>query len=358
MDLLVKRDDLHTCRVDDTPPPTAGELAEGHVLLRIDRFGLTANNITYAVTGDRLRYWDFFPAPAGWGKVPAWGFADVIASRHPGVYPGERYYGYLPMATHLVVAPGHVGKSGFVDAAPHRATLPAVYNQYSRTSTDPGYELAHEDAQILLRPLFLTSFMLDDFLADAAFWQAKAVVISSASSKTAYALAFLLSRREGHPGIIGLTSRANVPFVESLGCYDRVVAYDEMATIPNDIPVVYADMAGSATVRSAVHHHFGEQLVYSAAVGASHWEDFKPTGDLPGAKPTFFFAPDRIKQRLADWGPGGIELRQADAWRAFVLPLGEWMQVVRLSGAAELQRVYLEMLDGRSRPDEGYVLSL
>jgi hypothetical protein len=271
---------------------------------------------------------------------------------------GERYYGYLPMGTHLVVQPGHVGKSGFGDAAPHRQPLPAVYNQYTRTSSDPSYLADHEDAQILLRPLFITSFMLDDFLADHAMFGAKAVVISSASSKTSYALAFLLSRRADRPVIIGLTSAGNVDFVRGLGCYDYVVAYDAIATLPTDQPIIYADMAGSASVRSTVHRHFGQQVVHSAAVGAAHWEDFKPTGDLPGAKPTFFFAPDQIKKRLVDWGPGGIEQRQAAAWRDFLEPLASWMKVTRATGADELQRLYLEMLDGQSRPDVGYVISL
>ena len=58
-DFLVRRDDLRTCRVADSATP---ELEEGQALLRVQRFGLTANNITYAVFGDGMRYWDFFPA--------------------------------------------------------------------------------------------------------------------------------------------------------------------------------------------------------------------------------------------------------------------------------------------------------
>lgn len=69
-DFLVRRDDLRTCRVAESATP---EPEDGQALLRVERFGLTANNITYAVFGDGMKYWDFFPAQDGWGRVPMWG---------------------------------------------------------------------------------------------------------------------------------------------------------------------------------------------------------------------------------------------------------------------------------------------
>ncbi len=62
MDFEVKRADVHECRVADEQPP---DLAPGQALLRVDAFALTTNNITYAVMGDALRYWDFFPTRDG-----------------------------------------------------------------------------------------------------------------------------------------------------------------------------------------------------------------------------------------------------------------------------------------------------
>ena len=43
MDFLVARDDLHRCRFDDGE---AAELQAGQATLRVERFGLTSNNIT------------------------------------------------------------------------------------------------------------------------------------------------------------------------------------------------------------------------------------------------------------------------------------------------------------------------
>ena len=51
-DVEVRRDDFRATRVV--------EGAEG--IVRIDRFALTANNVTYAVMGDALSYWQFFAA--------------------------------------------------------------------------------------------------------------------------------------------------------------------------------------------------------------------------------------------------------------------------------------------------------
>src|SRR5262245_48931720 len=195
VDFLVRRDDLRTTRFA-APAPDRLDPADGQVLLRVDEFAFTANNITYAVAGDLLSYWNFFPAETGWGRVPVWGFADAVASRCEGVREGARLYGYYPMSTHLVVQPVHANESGFIDGAAHRASMAGAYNQYRAT----GAELASaggEEAQMLLQPLFVTAFLIDDFLAENRFFAARAVVLSSASSKTSFALAHQLALRAG-----------------------------------------------------------------------------------------------------------------------------------------------------------------
>src|SRR3984885_4991141 len=88
-DFIVARNDLQQCKTIETRPPDAAQLPDGALLIRIDRFAFTANNITYAVLGDQLKYWQLFPAPEGFGNIPVWGFGDVIASRHPGISQGE-----------------------------------------------------------------------------------------------------------------------------------------------------------------------------------------------------------------------------------------------------------------------------
>src|SRR6218665_968723 len=164
--------------------------APGEIVVKLNRLSLTTNNITYAAFGDSMNYWDFFPTfEAGWGHVPVWGFADVLSSQVEGVAVGERFYGYFPIASHLRMQPERVSERGFYDGTEHRQKLVSAYNQYTRCSWDTYYSPATENLQILLKPLFLTSSMLADFLQDNDFFGATRLVFSSASSKTAFATA-------------------------------------------------------------------------------------------------------------------------------------------------------------------------
>jgi uncharacterized protein DUF2855 len=354
VDFLVAKDDLHRCRFAQAEQ---GQLGAGQALLSVDAFGLTANNITYAMFGERMSYWDFFPAEQGWGRVPVWGFAEVLESRHEELEAGTRVYGYLPPSSTLTVAPARVEPHGFIDGSAHRAALPAAYNAYARVDADPVYDAGTEDQQMLLRPLFFTSWLIDDFLADSGLLSAEVVVLSSASSKTASALAFLLhSRASGE--VLGLTSPRGADFTRALGVYDEVVAYAEISSLaPRS--AVYVDMAGNAEVRSAVHSVYGAQLKHSAVVGATHYDKLgELPADLPGPRPTFFFAPDRVAKRAREWGREGLAERIAEAWHPYVEWTEGWLEVLHGSGEEDVQRAYLDLLDGRVDPAKAHVLSL
>jgi hypothetical protein len=353
-DFLVKRDDLRRCRVVESAAPDPGP---GEALLRVERFGLTANNVTYAVMGEAMSYWDFFPAEDGWGRVPMWGFAEVERSETEGVEAGTRVYGYLPPSSHLLVAPVDADDGSFVDGSPHRAALPSAYHRYLATGSDPFYGPGTEEVQMLLRPLFFTSFLIDDQLADEGLTERGPIVLSSASSKTAIAAAFLLARRDGVKPI-GLTSPRNAEFAAGLGIYDEVVAYDAIATLPRR-PATYVDVAGDGGVRAAVHSHYGDELARSMAVGVTHWEELGAAGgELPGPAPTFFFAPDRVVKRSRDWGRADLEQRVADAWHPFCEWAGGWLEMRRGSGFDAVRDAYLDVLEGRVEPRAAHVISL
>jgi hypothetical protein len=347
--LEVRKDDLRTTRHVDDGTPVAGD---GEAVLRVDRFAITANNVTYAAFGAAMRYWDFFPASEeGWGRVPVWGHAEVIESTVDALPVGQRVYGYLPMAAHLVVRPDRVTANGFVDASEHRAALPPVYNQYQRVEpSDTERETA------ILRPLFTTSFLLDDWLDDDDCFGARTVILGSASSKTALGLAFLLSRREGIE-VIGLTSPRNEEFVQRVGYYDAALRYDAIDDLDPGTPSVFVDMGGSAPARVALHTRLGFSLKASCMVGATHWEDPPDASELPGPQPSFFFAPDRVVKRREDWGAAGFEERVEDAWSAFLASVAGWLRVEERHGPDELEATWREVLDGRTPPDVGYVVS-
>jgi hypothetical protein len=357
-DFIVARNDLQQSKTIETQLPDAAQLPDGALLIKINRFAFTANNITYAVLGDQLKYWQLFPAPESFGNIPVWGFGDVIASRHPGISEGESLFGYFPMATHLVVEAADVGKRGLRDAAAHRQGVAPVYNAYARISGDAAYAGRQGDYQALLRPLFMLSFLVDDFLAENEFYGARSVMLSSASSKTAFGLAHLLHTLRKDVRVIGLTSAANTDFVGSLGCYDEVVTYDRVTSMPSDRPVAFVDMAGNSALRETLHRHFGEQMKYSGRIGLTHRGTSPDEPPLPGAKPVWFFAPDQIRKRAKEWGPGGIETRFGHAWSGFAPMLDSWLHVIEGKGPATVKQVYLDTLNGRVPPDQGHILSL
>ena len=107
----------------------------------------------------------------------------MIASRHPGITVGERLFGYFPMATHLVIEAADVTKRGLRDAAAHRQNVAPVYNAYARVSGEPAFAGRQGDYQALLRPLFMLSFLVDDYLNEHEFYGTRSVMPSSAHSR-------------------------------------------------------------------------------------------------------------------------------------------------------------------------------
>lgn len=357
-DFVVARNDLQQCKFIETMLPDAATLPDDALLVKIERFAFTANNITYAVLGDQLKYWQLFPAPENFGNIPVWGFGEVIASRHPGIAIGERLFGYFPMATHLVIEAADVGKRGLRDAAAHRQGVAPVYNAYARVSGDPAFEGRQGDYQALLRPLFMLSFLVEDHLNENEFYGARRVMLSSASSKTAFGLAHLLHTRHRDIRVIWLTSAANADFVRSLGCYDEVVSYDRVTSLPSDQPVAFVDMAGNSELRATLHRHFGDMTRYSGRIGLTHRSSSPDEPELPGAKPAWFFAPDQIRKRAKDWGPGGIDIRFGAAWQGFAPMLDRWLTVIEGRGEGPVMQVYRDTLAGRVPPEQGHILTL
>lgn len=354
--LQVQRRDLKQARVVTAPltPPQPGE-----VVASIDRFALTANNVSYAVTGESIGYWGFFPVDETWGLVPVWGFATVTASACPEIAVGERLYGFFPMASHVTLQPGKVSGPGFMDMAAHRHDLPALYNRYSRLAGEPAAVAALGDARALLFPLFATSWVLADYLEDNAAFGASQVLIASASSKTAFGLAWMLTREpEGRRRVIGLTSAGNLDFTRSLGLYDEVVAYEDIAGLPAGEPSVLVDMSGSGAVLQAVDDRLGASVMANVLVGATHWDAGRRHGTLKGAAPAFFFAPAQFAKREADWGPGVAMRRAMEASARIAADAGARLEVRHLQGPDAARAAWRDLLDGRTPPQAGLMLSL
>ena len=344
----------------------APALQPGWARLAVRRVSITTNNVTYALFGERMSYWQFFPTTHdGFGIVPVWGFADVVDSTVPELAVGTRVFGYWPLADAVDLQPTKVSSSGFIDGAAHRAALPSTYNRYT---TAPSNAPAQTEAALaIMRPLFGTAFLLTDFLQDSDWFGARQLVLSSASSKTAYATAWcareLLGQGQGSAlRVIGLTSRGNLDFVRGLGFYDDVLAYDEVASIDATQPTVFCDFSGSAEQRAQLHHHLRDALRHSAVIGATQFSTGSREAPLPGAKPTFFFAPDRRRKRLDDWGPALLMQRVEDSQHRFLRQMlsgsTPGLRIVGHSGLAAARDVMAELARGRIDPALGHVIDV
>jgi hypothetical protein len=357
--LMTRKSDLGETLMDAVDAPEPGE---GEVVLALDRFSLTTNNITYAAYGDSIGYWKVFPTGRDdYGLMPVWGFADVVASRAEGIAVGARVFGYFPMADTLVVQAEKISKGGFADAAPWRKAVPDIYNRYVLCAADANYDAALENPEALFRPLFITSYTAVDFLREHDFFGAKQVVVSSASSKTAYGAAWCMAGDDVR--LLALTGARNRAFVEGLGAYQAVYGYDEIERLPTGVPTLYLDLAGDPELRRRVHARFGADLTYDCLVGSTQGDAF-PTDDpeLVGPKPEFFFAATCLDAHRERGTLRAFYERFFADQRAFfervVDPAAPWIRIVEHQGLDAAAKVVRALADGVSDAAEGAVVRL
>lgn len=340
-----------------------GPVKDGHIRVRLTSFALTANNVTYMATGDLIGYWKFFDPQAygiegeNIGRMPVWGFADITTSRVDGLDVGTRIYGFFPPTDYFDMQPAKINENGFMDGAAHRRPLHPIYNHYTLTQNDPSFGGTHDALQPILRPLFTTSFLIDDFLAREDFFGAEQILLLSASSKTALGTAFCLSQR-GNIKVAGLTSLRNKGFVRSTRFYNKVETYDTITDLNPDIKTAIVDMAGNGTVSKIIYDHFEENIVYNCMVGKSHWEGERPPKISAGAPPVMFFAPDQAKQRMKDWGADGFAKNLGARWIPFLGSAKDWMSVNQHNGVDEFTTLYHTLLRGDVAADEGHLIQI
>jgi NADPH:quinone reductase-like Zn-dependent oxidoreductase len=355
-ELWIDRDDIRQSKIvqrELTP------LKEGEVRVAIDKFGLTSNNVSYAVTGASIGYWGYYPAEQNWVKVPVWGCADVVESNYDDVPVGERLYGFFPMASHADLLPGNIMGDQFTDTAVHRQQLPALYNQYRRTKAEPDFLTQMENERCLYFPLFITSYVISDYLIDNDFFGAEQVVIGSVSSKTGFGLAQILKQAENSSRkVIGVTSSANKDFVARLECCDQIVEYGNEQQVDASRPTAYVDMSGDLRLTQALHNHCGDNLVESCIVGGTHWEEGGRPTELPGAKPRFFFAPSQIAKRDEDWGAGVVMAKAAESSAQIAKRVAAQTTIEWTRDAQSLQSLWLDILDNKVSGSRGQMVTL
>jgi len=356
--LLVRRGDPGQHGLATLP---IAPLRAGEALFRIERFGLSSNNVTYAALGETFHYNRFFPVPdpvrgRDWACLPAWGIARVVASEVDALPVGERVYGYFPAAGHCTLAPAAPTPGGF---RVERAQIPpafAFYNLYSRCATDPFHVVANEALMVVLRPLFLTGFLIADYLKLHEGFGAATVLVSSAASKTAFGAAWAL-RAAGGMRVLGLASPRSRALAQAFGLYDEVLEYDALDALPADVPLVYVDLAGSTDLRARLHARLGAKLALALSVGQTHWQQghYGASGDAPMPSEVFF-APGWIARRRKEAGAPFLAA-MLDGWHRQFDAAARHFPVREAFGAQAVAREYDALARGVSDPSRAPVLS-
>jgi len=358
--LQVKRNAFSKNRLVEIP---AGEmeLSQGDILVKIEKFGYTANNITYAVAGDTIGYWQFFPPVGddteGWGVIPVWGFAKVVESKVEAIPVGERLFGYFPPARFLKMQATNVKPHAFVDGTEHRAQLPMTYNRYTRVQQEPGYDSTWDNERMVLWPLHMTAYFLWDNLKENNWYGAEQVVILSASSKTSTGLAYALQADDDAPKIIGITSSHNLSTVQGMQLYDQAISYDNSTTIKN-VPTAIVDMSGNQKVMAALHTYLGDHMKFTLRVGLTHWKDGKAQEGIINSRSKFFFAPTQVQKRLKEWGPAQYSQKVNSFLQAAAAKTKSWLQFKTIDGLEELAAIHPAVCEGKIPPNEGLIVEL
>lgn len=319
------------------------------VLLAVDRFSLATNNLGYALLGDVLKSWDAYPSPTpGWGRVPVWGAARVLAAPESVAQVGTTVTGYLPMATHVAVRAESTDSGLLTLDEPRNGMLP-IYRHLALDRAPASWDAHQIDVDTVMLAVFpFASVLAHDLLRDSA----RTVVVSSASSRSAAALSRLLADRD--VDVIGLTSARNRAAVDSMGTYHRVLSYDDIDALPDATDVVYVDVAGAAEVTAAVHRRLGTRVTSSIVVGGTHVRSWP--AESRGPEVTVFNTGDREQQLAAEIGRAAIEEMYLDARRTLVEWASPWLQVTRMDGLTAAGETWLAIAAGRSNPLSAVVI--
>jgi len=357
----VKKTDFTQTRIVNNPNLTVNTpLETNEIIVEIENFALTANNITYAVLGDKLGYWQFFPASDNddeqWGIIPVWGFANVVVSNSDEISVGEKLFGYFPPASLLKIQASNIKSQRLIDGSEHRKLLPPGYNVYRRVSNESGYNPNFDDQRMLLFPLHITSYCLWDYLKDNHWFEAEQVIIISASSKTSIGLAYGLNEDETAPLVIGMTSNNNTEFVNKLGVYQQVISYNDIEKINKNIKTVIVDMSGNTQQLRKIDEHLNGNLQHCIQVGLTHWDEAQAEFPFKNTSSEMFFAPGHIQKRVAEWGPKVFESHSMDFMTNSAEHSANWLNFTHLNGLTSMPETYKKVCNGRMSPDQGVII--
>ncbi|KAF5367464.1 hypothetical protein D9758_003784 [Tetrapyrgos nigripes] len=375
-----------------SPKPT--HVPDHHILIRVDRFAFSANNITNQVLAEHPHF-----RHKTHGVLPFWGFATVIKSSHSKIEVGERLLGFFAPTRYLVLPLSDVGEVSMYIPRPHLPADRSIFSKVVRCKSDPAYQPFTEDLMMLYRPLFWASYWCEDWLSCSDYrGNCENLLVSSASSKTGYLFAYCARNADRDIRLIGLTSKKHVSFTKHLGLYDEVYDYDTFLTTKTfqsnpGRKWIYVDVNGNAALTTKIHKHFSSDYTGTLAASISlglatkspivAWEQQLALDAQLGADPTLepnfhvmgqksscandpdiwpqreqFFTPEWLAVRKKQMDPTEICALAKSEWSRLVQDCQGWVEMEQVYGIDGVVKAYERILHGDVAPDKGLIWSL
>jgi len=280
---------------------------------------------------------------------------------------GQRLYGYLAMSRYLILQLDPQTNRYHVNIA--LGDFPKdrrPYKQLNICENDPMYRLDREDETMLYRPLFWTAYWFEDYLNEHKYRGARNILVSSASSKTAFALAYNIGVRKKHSrgsldvNVVGLTSASNAPFTRGLNLYDSVLTYEDIPTLGSTGSWIYVDVSSSPSLMAKIEHQLAPILTITLGSTTPNeqnakllWNSYQKTANHEG-----FFMPEWLAIRVKQLTISQITSMQSAAWNGLMENCTSWVSMDKSSGGRAVLEAYKKTLGGHIGPDKGQVFTL
>jgi len=395
------------------------------VKLRIDKTSLTANNKFYISFGEKapFKFFDCYPVNAkdsqlvgvdGVGQKedssslaetnlvhpPVWGLCTVVETNVDEIKMGTQYRAMLPIANEVSFANVTVDEQDNMVVI--RPTTNPAYNVFvkipsesicfsSNSSNDDNTTSTKSDLALVTFPGIITGFGLYHALSRKQFYRSKenderVVVLSSASSKVALALALYLQKHNKEATttggtsvkVFGYTSDQNKEFCQKTGLYDEILSYDEDLPGGDDCKYILIDIAG----RGDLYKRNADTIKKTLVIGNASSQDDKDSTfacfsmyamvklmlTMAGA-PSFlrkwmnpsmelFLIMDVSAELTAEWGQEKFNAMVEQATIDFVKAASEWMTVCHCNTDALITKAFDDIMAGTIPPSDAIIVDV
>lgn len=410
---VTKREDrtsIELLQTTASDSKSKGKNDEDDIKFKILKGSLTANNKFYLDFGDKPPFHFFKCYPIvpeqsslvssssnsnddvvnneNYAHPCVWGIAQVTESQLDNVQVGTKYIAMLPIGESVSFRTPRVDTEDDNVLIVDRPTTNPDYNVFRKLDDEDDEH--YEDLALACSPGIITGFGLNFHLRNCDFYGADALVVTSASSKVALALAVYLKHNDNPvtKKIIGYTSESNEEFCRKTGLYDEIMGYEDALNCERrakkKMKYVIVDIAGRGEVYNRNIQEPGIEIVKLLSIGnasgtANKQSTFASFSMIAKVKLvlTMMGAPSMfsswmnpvqelylIFNHMADlkkeWGAEKLRATLNEYERIFCKAATdeEWISVRTCDTEESIQKAFEEIVQGTVPPSETIILDV